>query len=113
MRRARMSWVPPAAMGTTKRTGRNGYACAQATLEKTGSALAPTVRRRNCRRGSFISIPPSLIYLFDHLVGAGEQHRRHLNAERLGGRQIDDEIEFGWLLDRDISGLRSAQNLVD
>src|SRR5262249_6923481 len=39
--------------------------------------------------------------LLDDLVGAGEQRRRHLNAERLGGRrQIDDEIEFGWLLDR-------------
>src|SRR5262245_28882497 len=60
MRRARMSCEPPAAMGTTKRTGRNGYACAQATREKTGSALAPTVRRRNCRRGSFIA--PSLKY---------------------------------------------------
>jgi hypothetical protein len=27
--------------------------------------------------------------LFDHLVGAGEQRGRHLEAERLGGRQID------------------------
>ena len=36
-----------------------------------------------------------------------------VEAERFGGRQIDDEIEFGRLLDRDVVGLRPAQNLVD
>src|SRR5215470_8916251 len=49
-----MSWVPPAAMGTTKRTGRAGYACAQATRDAADSAAAPAVRCRNRRRGSFI-----------------------------------------------------------
>ena len=36
-----------------------------------------------------------------------------VEAERLGGRQIDDEIELGRLLDRDVGRLRPAQNLVD
>jgi hypothetical protein len=27
--------------------------------------------------------------LFDHLVGAGEQRSRHIEAERLGGFQVD------------------------
>src|SRR6516164_8804280 len=55
----------------------------------------------------------NLASLLDHLVSAGEHRRRHLNAERFGGRQIDDEIEFGWLLNRQVGRLRPAQNLVD
>jgi hypothetical protein len=38
---------------------------------------------------------------------------RHVEAERLGGDQVDDEIEFGRLLDRDVGRLRAAQNSGD
>src|SRR5215469_13483488 len=51
--------------------------------------------------------------LLDHLVGEREQRRWDFEAERLGGRQIDDEIELGRLLDRDVPGLRPVQNLVN
>jgi len=33
---------------------------------------------------------------------AGKHGRWQLKAECFGGRQIDDEIEFGWLLDRHV-----------
>ena len=36
-----------------------------------------------------------------------------LEAERLGCRQIDDQIELGRLFDREVGRLRSAQNLVN
>ena len=36
-----------------------------------------------------------------------------VEAERLGGRQVDDQIELGRLLDREVGRLRPAQNLVD
>src|SRR5713101_1094839 len=42
--------------------------------------------------------------LFDHLVGAGEQRWRHNEAKRLGGLEVDDELELGGLFDRKFGG---------
>src|SRR5436190_18279843 len=39
-----------------------------------------------------------LAHLFDHFVGGGVNLHRHGKAERLCGRQIDDELELGCLL---------------
>jgi hypothetical protein len=41
--------------------------------------------------------------LFDHLVGAGEQRWRNIYPQRLGRLQIDQELEFGRLVDRDVA----------
>src|SRR5262249_61381015 len=79
----------------------------------TGSAAAPATRCRKFRRGSFISILPSLVSLFDHLVGASEQRRWHSNTKRVGGLHIDDQLETSWLLDRQIGGLGAFEDFVD
>src|SRR5437016_14133112 len=47
---------------------------------------------------------------FDYLVGAGEQGGRHLEAERLGGRDIDDKIKAGRLQDGKVGRLFALQN---
>jgi hypothetical protein len=48
--------------------------------------------------GKFHFEPP--FTSFDYLVSAREQRRGYSEAERLSGRQIDDEIELGRLLHR-------------
>src|SRR5215468_8040621 len=47
------------------------------------------------RRGSLAKLR-----LLDHLIGASKQGCRQVEAERLGGDQIEDEFKFGRLLDR-------------
>src|SRR5262249_57405742 len=51
--------------------------------------------------------------LLDHLVGEREQLLGNCQAQRLGSRQIDDELKLGRLLDRNIGRVCSAQDLVD
>src|SRR5262249_32280373 len=41
-------------------------------------------------------IHPSFAFSFDHLVGAGNECRRQLEAERLGSLQVNDQLVFGW-----------------
>jgi hypothetical protein len=48
---------------------------------------------------------------FDHLVGAGEECGPHGEAKCLRSIEVDHKLELGWLLNWDIAGLRSAQNL--
>src|SRR5262245_55842187 len=79
----------------------------------TGSAAPTAARCRKFRRGSFILIPPSMVSLFNHLIGASKERGWYREAERLGSDQVDDQVEFDRLLDRQVRGLCAAQNLVD
>src|SRR4029077_3841163 len=54
-----------------------------------------------------------LTSLLDDLVGAGEDRLGDRQAERLGGLQVDDQLECGRLLDRQIGWLGPLQDLFD
>ena len=57
--------------------------------------------------------PQQISPLFDHLVGAGEQGWRHFEAKRLGSLEVDNQLEFGRLLDRKIGRLLTLENAID
>jgi hypothetical protein len=62
------------------------------------SALPPKADKQTDASGCPLSAPKADIRaaakkpLFHHLVGAGEQSCRHLDAERLRGLQVDDRL---------------------
>src|ERR1700680_978084 len=51
-----------------------------------------------------------LAHLCDHFVGAREQLRWNFEAQRLRGREVEDQIVLGRQLNRQIAGLRPFEN---
>src|SRR5438128_7777104 len=47
------------------------------------------------------------------LIRPPQQRLRNRQPERLGGLEVDDQLELGWLLDGEIGGSRALQDLVD
>src|SRR5215831_4582539 len=48
--------------------------------------------------------------LLDHLIRPRQRRRRDRQAESLGGLEVDDQLELGWLLDGQVSGLRALED---
>src|SRR5438093_12328681 len=87
------------------------------------SPLSPAATQHSLPSGRYPLLGPDfhrldrtslrLAHSLDHLVGAQEERLGDRQAKRLGGVQIDDEIELGRLLDRDVAWLGPSQNLVN
>ena len=76
------------------------YLTAVFVFHRRDSRSAADIRQRLARR----SVPEPAVSnrspLFDYLVGAGEQYRRYVEAERLGGVDTEHQLVFGWRLGR-------------
>ena len=70
------------------------------------SALPPKadVDRHRCDV-RFVPKADFPLILFDQFVGAAEQRHWNSEAERLGGLKVDDQLEFGRPLNRQIGRL--------
>src|SRR5215471_11738789 len=50
--------------------------------------------------------------LLDQLVGSDQDRLRDRQAQRLGGLEIDDQLENAWLFDRKFGCLRSPEDSI-
>jgi hypothetical protein len=99
---------------TATGAGRSGNSVAQREALHLGAGRPAS--KENLKKGFLVlaaghgqcgDAPQQTAPLFDHLVGAGEQRRRHGEAEGLGSFEVNHQLEFGRLLDRQIGGLRA------
>ena len=50
---------------------------------------------------------------FDHLVGAGEERRRHREAARFGSLEVEHQLVLGRRLHRQVGGLLALKDAID
>jgi hypothetical protein len=56
------------------------------------------------------AITGNQLVLFDHLVGAGKEGRRHSQPERLRGLDVDDKLELRRELNWERAGLGTIED---
>src|SRR6266404_486375 len=54
-----------------------------------------------------------LAHLLDHLGGAQQNRGRDGDAERLRGLEVEDQLDFGRLLDRQVGWLLALEDAID
>src|SRR4029434_10319805 len=54
--------------------------------------------------------PQQIVSLFDHLVGSAQQRNWKSEAKRLGGLEIDDQLDFSGLLHRQVGRLLALED---
>src|SRR6266700_4068956 len=59
------------------------------------------------------ALPITRHWLFDHLVSAGDQRRRHGEAEGRSGLEVDHELELDRCLHRQFAGAFTFENTID
>ncbi len=64
------------------------------------------------RHVRFVLQETDIAGLLDHLVGAGEDCWRQLDAQRLGDAEVDPEIELGGTFERQVAWLCAFQNAI-
>src|SRR5262245_15914438 len=66
--------------------------------------------RRAVVTNSFVKAHVARQPLFDHFVGDLLEMHGHVEAQRFGSLEVNDQLKFGWLDDREIGRLRAFEN---